>query len=78
MNQYAFIIKTLNDCRINNDDFNLVDQLSTVQNTSDLTRVKKKKRKEKKKIQNIKDNYIVSSKCQPGLGYIKSLYETNR
>ncbi|KAL4205897.1 hypothetical protein CU097_012532 [Rhizopus azygosporus] len=38
VNQYAFIIKTLNDCRINNDDFNLVDQLSTVQNTSDLTR----------------------------------------
>ncbi|ORE01528.1 NIC-domain-containing protein [Rhizopus microsporus var. microsporus] len=38
VNQYAFIIKTLNDCRINNDDFNLVEQLSTVQNTSDLTR----------------------------------------
>ncbi|KAG1053251.1 hypothetical protein G6F43_004655 [Rhizopus delemar] len=36
INQYSQIIKALNDCRINNNDYELVERLVTVQNASDL------------------------------------------
>lgn len=36
MNQYLHIIKRLNDCRVNDKDCELVEQLSVVQNTSAL------------------------------------------